>query len=487
MRSLNENKWFNSKRLLGFYSNGWRLLAAAAIVHVALATGLFWAGRAQIAPGVIGRDGIMNSFASDGHVYRQGAARLVGVLRQKGWRAWARQPEQANVKLLSLQFAILSPLFGQSILSAEPFNLSCYLAILLLVFMLGREVGGRRVGLIAAGVVSLWPTFLLHTTQFLKDPLFIAGALALVLIVTTWLTRTYNWVGAVGMGALVALTTGLLLRVRFEFGVIIFAIVLFGFGLLIIRQLRERRWLYWNLVCPLLIIIIGMAATFYLRDSYNRYSTRQITQLGLPLCPGKERLAVGPAEGLASPATGTPLNYTGWLFAAADKAALEVGCVRYYFIAWYPVSGSIIDGQVRIENFNDLILYLPRALAIGLLAPFPQDWFGTGLSVGRAGRLLSGAETLIIYLCEVLALLALVRSPRRLPAWLLLAVTVLGATALGLVVSNLGALYRFRYLFWILLIILGVDGLVSIMSALKDRNAGTALRAKEVAHQTGVI
>jgi hypothetical protein len=50
-------------------------------------------------------------------------------------------------------------------------------------------------------------------------------------------------------------------------------------------------------------------------------------------------------------------------------------------------------------------------------------------------------------------------------------------TALGLIVANIGALYRFRYLFWILFIILGVKGLVSIISALKERNAGRPVRA----------
>jgi hypothetical protein len=39
--------------------------------------------------------------------------------------------------------------------------------------------------MLAAALVALWPTFLLHTLQFLKDPLFIAGALAVVALVLT--------------------------------------------------------------------------------------------------------------------------------------------------------------------------------------------------------------------------------------------------------------------------------------------------------------
>ena len=235
--------------------------------------GLFWAGRAQIAPSLINRDGIIESFAFDSLGYQRAAIRLAEILKEGRLRAWATEPEQAHVKLISLQFAILRPLFGNSTLSAEPLNGLCYVSILSLVMLLGRELGGRRVGLLAAGVVALWPTFLLHTTQFLKDPLFIAAALAFILIVTTWLTRRYSWVRAVSLGALMVVTIGLLLLIRGKFGVVIFAVAFLGLALLIVRQLIERRLLYWNLVCPLLILIAGTFAHFYLTPGNKRRSS----------------------------------------------------------------------------------------------------------------------------------------------------------------------------------------------------------------------
>jgi len=68
----------------------------------------------------------------------------------------------------------------------------------------------------------------------------------------------------------------------------------------------------------------------------------------------------------------------------------------------------------------------------------------------------------VIYVCELLAVAALARGSRRIPALLLASVTVFGLTALGLVVSNVGTLYRFRYTFWILLVILGATGLETL-------------------------
>ena len=67
-----------------YASGGRRLLAAAAVLHVALALGLHWAGRAQVAPGLIDRDGIMGSFAFDSYLYRDGAVRLLDVLKEGG-------------------------------------------------------------------------------------------------------------------------------------------------------------------------------------------------------------------------------------------------------------------------------------------------------------------------------------------------------------------------------------------------------------------
>src|SRR5436190_946177 len=171
-------------RLFQFPLNSRRLLCTAALLHICLAVGLYSVGRAQVAPRLIDRDGIISSFAFYSYEYQRQASRLTEILLQQGLVAWAAEPTPLHVKLISIQFAILGPLFGYSILSAEPFNLLCYLAIVGAALLLGREVGGWRAALLAAAMIAVWPTFLLHTTQLLKDPLFIACALVLVLCFT---------------------------------------------------------------------------------------------------------------------------------------------------------------------------------------------------------------------------------------------------------------------------------------------------------------
>jgi hypothetical protein len=143
--------------------------------------------------------------------------------------------------------------------------------------------------------------------------------------------------------------------------------------------------------------------------------------------------------------------------------SLALGSVRHRYIVSDRVSRSGVDDDVEIRSARDLIAYLPRAAALGLWAPFPPMWFQSGNLMGRAGRLVAGAEMLAMYACELLAIAAVVLRPRRLPALLLVLFALSGVTILGVVVTNIGTLYRFRYSFWIVWIVTGVSGAAKLM------------------------
>src|SRR6266480_954597 len=152
-----------------------RLLIAAAIFHLLVTASIYGLGRYAALPGAFDNNGIAVSFASDGRKLREETAELSEGLARGQIRDWLNATSPFHLKLYSICFALLGPLFGSTILSAEPLNVLCYLGILVLIFDLGREVFNRRAGLIAAATVALWPSFLLHTTQLLKDPLFLVG------------------------------------------------------------------------------------------------------------------------------------------------------------------------------------------------------------------------------------------------------------------------------------------------------------------------
>jgi hypothetical protein len=136
----------------------------------------------------------------------------------------------------------------------------------------------------------------------------------------------------------------------------------------------------------------------------------------------------------------------------------QVGQRRAGF-GMYGARESDIAADVRLHTAGDVLRFLPRAAVIGFLAPFPRMWIERG-SYGLAGRLLSGAETLVMYFLYLAAGVCVWRNRRQSEMWLLFLVATLGTIALGLVVVNAGALYRLRYVFWIVFIIMAADSFI---------------------------
>ncbi len=447
-----------------------RLIAGAALLHVILALALFTFGRRGIAPGIVDRYGVVKAIDVDSSTYRDQAAALAAVLKERGFGAWRAEAGAVplHVRLLSWQFCVFSPFAGDSTLAAEPWNLLCFVAIVSLVFAIARECGGASGSLFAAAAVALWPSLLFHTLQFLKDPPFIACALALVLLITTWLTRRYEPRHAFAAAVLLISAASLLLRIRSKFAIVVFALAAVGLILLVVRQVAERRVLLWNLSCALVVVAAASLMLSHSTHTYERLKAYPSPVTGEPkvLAGGLARLPTGIAWRPAQ---------TSSLLAAADDASLALGSARTRYNLASLLAGSGIDTSVELRSASDVAAYLPRALAIGLWAPFPAMWTQPGRFTGGATRLAAGAEMLAMYCFELLAIAGVFLAPRRLAAFLLFAIATFGVTTLALVVSNVGTLYRFRYSFWALFIAAGTAGGEKLLRRRWNARAGAAV------------
>ena len=91
---------------------------------------------------------------------------------------------------------------------------------------------------------------------------------------------------------------------------------------------------------------------------------------------------------------------------------------------------------------------------------------------------------------ELLALQSLWHRRRQLSAWLLGLIALTGVLALGMVVVNVGALYRQRYLFWILFVIAGAETVSRMVGAWQARRAeslGREERAPESLRAAAIL
>jgi hypothetical protein len=424
------------------------LILPAAVWHVLVTTSVFLIGKFGLVPGQFDPKGLGN-FASDGFAYRAEVVELCSVLKNEGVIAWATWPTQLHLRLYSLPLAALNGGTRFDILTIEPLNLIYYLAILVMVFKLGEIVFNYRTGLMAAAMVALWPSFLLHTTQLLRDPLLVSAVLMLMLTIMLCLKRDYAWHRGILLGVAGTAAIVLIRIVRLPMWPMLLAIIVLAVLFLVIRLIRLRRFPLGNVAFAVMMI----AAIMITPRFQNAFHNQQMLKRPRIIVP-EEVQALPVSEQIAARRQGFELR----LDSSGEPVPSE--------------AGSDIDTGVHFQSVADIIRHVPRAAVVGFFAPFPNMWLGAGKEVGASGRLLSGFETLLTYMIECLALFGLWRERKHLSAWLLFLVVTLGAVALGLVVANIGALYRLRYPFWALLIILGAGGASHLVGRRDRRRNG---------------
>jgi hypothetical protein len=424
-------------------------LIAAAVLHLALVGAISLVGKAQLLPGTFDEHGVGISFAIDATSYRREATEMAQLLRQRRFQDWINYRSQFrstfHLRLHSITFALLGRVVGFGILAAEPLNLVYYLSILVLTFAIGANVFDRRVGLFAAMAIGLWPSLLLHTTQMLRDPLFIDAILLLIFSLLLSLKRELSIWQGLGVAALGGSAFLLIWLCRADMWEIVFLVLLLAVAICTVGQVKERRFGPGKTLAVMGILLFA----FFLPKAFPAIRLDELVPEHL-VKPGNTPGAL--------PAAGQ--NREDSAMAPWTKLSRRVGILRHRFIASYPLAGSNVDTNVELRETTDLIRYLPRALEIGFLSPFPTMWFRKGEQVGAIGRLVAGMEMVVMYFVLALAGLTLFYQWKSLSVWLLCSTSAVGCVALGYVVVNISCLYRMRYAFFILVIILGIKGLL---------------------------
>ena len=415
-------------------SNPLRWLFIAGALHVALTTIIFLVGHFQLLPTIFDQNGIGLTFAIDGATYRRLASEMATHWQTYGVSPWLDIKSPLHARLYSIPFLVLGRFVGHNILAAEPLNLFYYLATLTVVYLMGRELFNARAGLLASMMVGLWPSFLFHSTQLIRDPLAVSFLLSLLLVLVLLLNRKLALPGVVvlGIGGATLVTVFWLARGNMWNAVVVAVAITLVF--LSFRMIRERKFMAGNAIVLTSIVIAMLFVPARLES----------TTLG-----GYR----APATPLAIPSASQPTPREGVWTTAINQIRDRRGGFRFY-----TAQESNIGGEVQFTSVSDIVRFLPRAAVVGFFAPFPRMWFETG-SYGATGRLLSGAETLVMYVLYLAVAVCLWRERRRLAMWLIFLTATAGLIGLGLVVVNAGALYRLRYVFWIMLIVIAAQGI----------------------------
>jgi 4-amino-4-deoxy-L-arabinose transferase-like glycosyltransferase len=411
-------------------------LLASAIFHVIVAIIAFCLGHFSLMPALFDHDGLTIGLAFDNTIYRALQLELVQTLHSSGWQAWLDYQSPLHARLYSLCFAFFGKLFGYNILATEPLNLFYFLATLTFVYLLGRTIFNARAGLLAAIITALWPSMLLQSMQMVRDPLSNMCLLSLIWLLVVIVAVELTWQRGLLLVFGIVLTIALLWMARGNIWSIVVIALAATLSLLVVKMIVMKRVVTTNAVA--LVIVIAAALVIPTQIESTSLQDRK------------------------TPMAALSLQSAGSDMGPFTRLVKQIGNRRAAFHQGFAAKGSNIDADVSLLSVGDIFRYLPRAMAIGCFAPFPNMWFQAGSEVGRSGRLASGLEMVLMYLIYAAALVTLFFERKRLSMWLIFTVALAGMVGLGLIVANVGALYRLRYSFWIMLIVIGAQGLLII-------------------------
>ena len=431
-----------------------QLLLAAAIFHITISFIVFVVGRTQLLPNTFDQYGTGTSFVIDSVTYREEGVKMAALLQAGQVREWIslKSPvlSKFHLRLYSIALALLGPVLGYGVLAVEPVNLAYYLVMIFLTFRIGSALFSDWVGQLSAIIVGMWPSLLMHTTQMMRDPLFICAFLLLIYCLLCGLQEGLSTKKVILSNAGVVAGLCLILLSKANVWEVILSVLVLWVACCIVVQLKQRA-LHWSR--GVMILVVTLSAVV------------------LPRVIPHFRLADGPtvSSRASKPVDLNVLSSNPW-----TRLVARIGSSRHRFIVRYPDAGSNVDSDVELNGTADLMRYLPRAAEIGFLAPFPVMWFQQGVRVGLGGRLVAGVEMVAVYLCLIAVATTLVHDRRHPEVWFLFAAASSGCLALGYVVINIAALYRMRYAYFVVLLVLTARG-VQIIRGLKKARITSAI------------
>ena len=399
--------------------------------------------------------------------YHNIAVELAAKIRANGWQEWTLFPgAPANVGVLAALYA----LFGNEPAWFLPLNAAAHAAGAILVLRIGRRLWpgtvGEVGGLIAGTAFLVFPSALQWYGQNLKDAFSIAGTL---LVLASWLdlnsrenvpNRKAIWlcfqavIGTVVVGLC-----------RPFFPVIIVGGLLASILVTAPFNFPHRNYLRDWKVRLFRVLFVTCAALV----AYFSGHIELIPDINAPawnIYTG----GTGNAENKSLPTEFEKVHWTwhrsahlpGWADTVLKRASMQ----RVNTVAQGRLVGaeSEIDGDLLPDHALSAVMYAPRALMVGFLAPFPSTW----TQKVSPPRLIGAIETSVWYLLVLGLIVTLRLKPtHQLFVGLVFCATIV--TVLAYVHPNVGTLYRQRFAFWQFVMLCGTLGWVAVGLSLLQR------------------
>ncbi|MEN6615206.1 MAG: hypothetical protein ABFD12_01485, partial [Syntrophorhabdus sp.] len=391
-------------------------------------------------PALHGGNGLIAG--GDSLLFHKIAKGLAESIRAHGWSSLTLTPEQGitgNVPLLAGLYAI----FGVDPAIIIPINAAVHATSGVLLFLIAQDLWPGRTGsysgIIAASLFIAFPSALNWYGQIHKDGFAILGMLVIFYSWIhasrqSWQMRTVLWLVLGNCAGL-----ALVVFVR-PYNIMLLALSVLISSLILIFYFAVTKKLRKMILCAL--IVGSFLATLGIVNAYA--PSHWVTE--------KQEMLLGFArdQGIEWRWHRTPA-----IPVSLDRLAQNAAAVRVVNIYYGKEikAGSLVDEDIRPDNVWSSLAYLPKATFIALFAPFPERW----LRASSVTSLVSAGETALWYILVPGVCFALWYR-RSLPLLLLAVNAIIFLAVLGFTNPNLGTLYRFRYPYILILILMGVMG-----------------------------
>ncbi len=365
------------------------------------------------------------------------AAALAERIRSEGWAVWELRPAgNAPTGIAAAVYVFVTP---------EPYMLAPLNALVhaaggLAIYLIAFGISRHRLASVAAAMpFLLFPSAASWYAQIHKDGIFALGMLLCALGWMQAFRRDFWLVGVPRYAALLLpLAAGLFLiwLVRPHIMVLMQAVGLvttvFGLGVVLVWWRKGVLGGHRALLAAFVFLAIPALMVLAKPSDYRVESWKG------DVVARESVMRYMPSACLLERGD----------YASVDRLPITVAAMRDFFISGYRNAKSNMDPDFIPGTVCNLIGYLPRALQIGFLAPFPSAWLSDGsIAASTMMRRVISFEMLAVYAGLLLLPLALWDYRRKPEFWFVLGFFTLLMVIHVYLVPNLGTLHRMRYAF----------------------------------------
>ena len=410
---------------------------------------------------------------NDSIIFHDKAVEIAARIHAHGWSEWSLFPSGyvGNVSLLAALYA----LFGAEPAVFIPLNAAAHATGALMLCILGPVIWpgkiGRVGGLIGGTLYIAFPSALAWYSQNHKDAFAISGALMVLYAYLQIQQMGRTRVNLALMFSLGLVGIALIAIVRPYFTIIVGTSLLGSWLACICVEIVQSNFRKEMIPILATLAFVGMIGLF-----------------GFGALKLEGATCLNPVNIKAQKSLSASENLSDWkwkdspvLPKPVDSLFQHISSLRVHFIRFGKTvkAASAVDEDRAPSTTFGVLAYMPRALFIGLFAPFPNSW-SQRVSIPRV---IAAIETSIWY-CFFLGLIFVVY---RKPSQPLLAGVVfccLIIMVLDYVNPNIGTLYRLRYGFWMFFILCGAIGWASqgyeFLAHIEERHQAHGSRPIEI-------